>query len=440
MRTILLGLFAIAVSLGLSQYTYAVCLNPGGTAPGGGNILNCDSPPQLIPLDNNSAPPNDTTGSGDQVNISSGGGVTASDTTPAINTVGGPDEVNVSGTITNDMDDGLETGNSGDTVVVNPGAVISGLRGIHTGRGADMVKINGGTITGNTVRAIGTGRGADLVVINDGTFNGPESIRTARGADTLRIFGGTFNGPIATVQDPDNVLIEGGEFGGNGINLGGDDDTINIAGDVTGLGLINCAGGDDNTIIFSLNVPVAELPALSIELANEGSTGEIIINGNNYSWANCQIVEDNLNGIVTILTLSPIGAVNPVSTEHTVTAQVSTNTNQNDNVKVFFEVTSGPNAGLNSETDGTCSPNPDCTTDANGETSWTYTGSIFAGVDTIVASIDDVVVGAETSNIVEKEWIVIRNVPTLSEWGLIAIATLLGIIGYMVVRRRQVAA
>ncbi len=31
-----------------------------------------------------------------------------------------------------------------------------------------------------------------------------------------------------------------------------------------------------------------------------------------------------------------------------------------------------------------------------------------------------------------------RNVPTLSEWGLIAMAGLLGIVGFMVIRRRQI--
>lgn len=34
----------------------------------------------------------------------------------------------------------------------------------------------------------------------------------------------------------------------------------------------------------------------------------------------------------------------------------------------------------------------------------------------------------------------IRNIPTLSEWGLIAMAALLGIVGFMVMRRRKVAA
>lgn len=32
-----------------------------------------------------------------------------------------------------------------------------------------------------------------------------------------------------------------------------------------------------------------------------------------------------------------------------------------------------------------------------------------------------------------------RNVPTISEWGLIAIADILGIIGFMVIRRRATA-
>jgi len=34
---------------------------------------------------------------------------------------------------------------------------------------------------------------------------------------------------------------------------------------------------------------------------------------------------------------------------------------------------------------------------------------------------------------------VVRNVPTLSEWGLIAMAGILGIIGFMVIRRRKVS-
>lgn len=45
-------------------------------------------------------------------------------------------------------------------------------------------------------------------------------------------------------------------------------------------------------------------------------------------------------------------------------------------------------------------------------------------------SIDDVTCGA----------ILLADIPTLSEWGLIAMAGILGIVGFMVMRRRKVAA
>ena len=35
---------------------------------------------------------------------------------------------------------------------------------------------------------------------------------------------------------------------------------------------------------------------------------------------------------------------------------------------------------------------------------------------------------------------VVSNVPTLSEWGLIAMAAILGIVGFMVMRRRELTA
>ncbi len=38
------------------------------------------------------------------------------------------------------------------------------------------------------------------------------------------------------------------------------------------------------------------------------------------------------------------------------------------------------------------------------------------------------------------EAISVANVPTLSEWGLIAMASILGIVGFMVIRRRKVTA
>jgi IPTL-CTERM motif len=60
------------------------------------------------------------------------------------------------------------------------------------------------------------------------------------------------------------------------------------------------------------------------------------------------------------------------------------------------------------------------------------------GTDTIVASIGDTDI---ESNTVETTWVLPpRRVPTLSEWGLIAMAGVLGIVGFMVMRRRKVIA
>ena len=87
---------------------------------------------------------------------------------------------------------------------------------------------------------------------------------------------------------------------------------------------------------------------------------------------------------------------------------------------------------------GECTPN-DCTTDANGQVSWTYS-SVIPGTDIIVASFTDQAGQVLESDPIEKIWIALLLIPTLSEWGLIALATILGIVGFIVVRRRKLVA
>jgi hypothetical protein len=67
---------------------------------------------------------------------------------------------------------------------------------------------------------------------------------------------------------------------------------------------------------------------------------------------------------------------------------------------VTFDVTSGPNAG----TGGVCSPNADCTTDGHGIAAFTYTGDGGGGLDSIVASFQDVAGGTVESNVVHRLW------------------------------------
>ncbi len=107
--------------------------------------------------------------------------------------------------------------------------------------------------------------------------------------------------------------------------------------------------------------------------------------------------------------LTPATAVNELGTPgqtHTVTATVTAGSaGPLAGVPVVFTITSGPNAGAS----GTCSVNADCTTDANGQVSFTYEatqGPAGLGTDTIVASFTNgdgtVTYGSATA---AKDWV-----------------------------------
>ncbi|HMM43072.1 MAG TPA: VWA domain-containing protein [Thermomicrobiales bacterium] len=107
--------------------------------------------------------------------------------------------------------------------------------------------------------------------------------------------------------------------------------------------------------------------------------------------------------------LTPETAVNELGTPgqtHTVTATVTAGTaGPLAGVPVVFTITTGPNAGAS----GTCSVNADCTTDANGQVSFTYEamqGPAGLGTDTIVASFTNadgtVTYGSDTAT---KDWV-----------------------------------
>ncbi len=80
--------------------------------------------------------------------------------------------------------------------------------------------------------------------------------------------------------------------------------------------------------------------------------------------------------ITQAISLSPANATNNTGTNHTVTATVvDSNNNPVVNTPVTFTVTAGPNTGANGASN----------TDANGQASFTYTGSGGIGTDTIQA-------------------------------------------------------
>ena len=105
------------------------------------------------------------------------------------------------------------------------------------------------------------------------------------------------------------------------------------------------------------------------------------------------------------ITLDPPTDTNEAGSSHTVTATVTFGGNPVVGTLVSFSVTSGPNFGQASDPNtGECSLNNDCTTDANGQVSWTYTSVFATGTDTIVACFTDER-GTETCAEATKDWV-----------------------------------
>ena len=139
------------------------------------------------------------------------------------------------------------------------------------------------------------------------------------------------------------------------------------------------------------------------------------------------------------ITLEPLAGTSDVFTAYTVTATVVRSGEPVEGVEVKFEVIGGPNKGQMSDPgSGECTQNDDCTTDSNGEVSWTYIGE-DRGTDTIIASFfDEEFQITVQSNTVVKTWTSIpRNIPTMSEWGLMVTAAVLGLIGLITILKRK---
>ena len=107
------------------------------------------------------------------------------------------------------------------------------------------------------------------------------------------------------------------------------------------------------------------------------------------------------------ISLSPLDATNPVDTNHTVTAHVTSGGAPLAGQVVTFTVT-GQNAGAA----GTCVP-VGCTTDANGDVSFTYHGGLVAGDDTIKASFRDAA-GSLQAATAAKHWIAPTIFPSVT--------------------------
>jgi len=95
------------------------------------------------------------------------------------------------------------------------------------------------------------------------------------------------------------------------------------------------------------------------------------------------------------ITLAPTYAINPVGTDHTVTATVVDDAGAPvPGIDVTFDIVSGPNSGGSGSS----------ATDADGMASFTYTGSGGPGIDTIIASFFNEQQVKIESNEALKEW------------------------------------
>lgn len=102
------------------------------------------------------------------------------------------------------------------------------------------------------------------------------------------------------------------------------------------------------------------------------------------------------------INLEPATATNDPGTSHTVTATLEDVLGvRQPGIAVTFSVVSGPNAGAG----GTCSANANCTTDANGQVSFTYTSNGSEGTDLIQACFMDTAGQQICSQQVEKIWL-----------------------------------
>ncbi|MCZ6865704.1 MAG: IPTL-CTERM sorting domain-containing protein [Candidatus Dadabacteria bacterium] len=63
-----------------------------------------------------------------------------------------------------------------------------------------------------------------------------------------------------------------------------------------------------------------------------------------------------------------------------------------------------------------------------------------SGVQQDIGDLDHETKGLAFDCVVPPPGFFAREIPTLSEWGLIAMAGVLGIVGFMVIRRRKVTA
>ena len=315
------------------------------------------------------------------------------------NTPGGGNIINCPAPVQNTpLNTGTNPGttNLNDEVTVPEGGGIDvpAVAALRTGEGNDVVTVDGGTLIG-TNQAIGTATGDDTIIVNDG-------ILTATTGQTLDDFGGntviTINGGMLTagleVIELDNgmniVTVNGGTLIANNlavIQLGFEEDTLTVNGGTLDGSNVNNNG-----------------PIIETRVGND----IVNLNGGIYLKGIDRVVDlGSGNDMLTF------GADIDLGTDGFVDCG-----NGFDTLVFAMDV---PEEAVNFFSSQILSQNPQ-----NGSVVINGITYEWENCELLVPQLNGV-----------RE---VKPIPTLSQWGLIAMAGVLGMIGLLAIRRRKVAA
>jgi len=172
-------------------------------------------------------------------------------------------------------------------------------------------------------------------------------------------------------------------------------------------------------ISLVFNQPAAPAPELS---APDTSLGD----SNTESTTPPDTSTPNSEGSTYTLILTPKNSADPVGTTHTVTATVTNNSNPVPDISVAFQITSGPNMGLNGLE----------VTNSSGQAIFSWSSSVV-GTDTLNATIE---IGDQlVYDVATESWIPNFNVIPEVPFGTIAIsAALLMSLSLFVMKNKRI--
>lgn len=294
---LLITVLSLTICMGINQTAFAVCTE------GPPDTFTCDTnPPNPDPdgvqqdSNANGVTVNMTEGSAIDTTLQPGLNLQCIDTGPADNTY------NLIGASMKCQNDGIEGNIEIDEITMRNSSIESITNvGIEIGAGNDIVDIGDSLVTSVENDALNTGNGDDTVTVSGSELK----VLTASGNDSgIQL---TFGNDTLFVE---TSVIQGGRSNGpipNAIDLGGEDDVLTLGNGVELLGVlsgdeivtgnIDCGLGFD-TIIFAIDVPDDLLNRLSLEILRADPAGDtIVINNLTYTWTDCELLVNELNGV-----------------------------------------------------------------------------------------------------------------------------------------------